>query len=312
MPLTTLKGVYNITPTPFRPDGQLDLESVSRLTRFIIDRGVAGLTILGVLGEADKLTDAERDQVIASVLEAAGGAVPVCVGTTHAGTDGCVAFSRQAQRLGAQAVMVAPPRLSRSTDAALFRHYQAVADAVDIPVVIQDHPASSGVHMSVEFLAAMGERAAHCRFVKLEDEPSPPKISQLLEANPALVVFGGLGGNMFLEELGRGAAGTMTGFAFPEVLVEIQRRFAAGDRDGASEVFYRYCPLIRFENQPRLNLALRKRIYVLRGALACDRVRAPAFPLDAGTVRELEDLLARLKLVGHVRGDEPARPGVPV
>lgn len=301
MPHVDLKGVYNITPTPFQPGGELDLESLRRLTRFLIDLEVDGLTILGVLGEADKLTDAERDSVIATVVEAASGRVPICVGTTHAGTDGCIAFSRQAQRLGARAIMVAPPKLARSSDAALFRHYLAVAEAVDIPIVIQDHPASSGVFMSVEFLATIGERAAHCRYVKLEDEPTPPKITEILKASPGTVVLGGLGGIMFVEELARGAAGTMTGFGFPEILVDIYRRHRAGDHDGACAVFDRFASLIRFENQPRINLPLRKHVYKLRGAISSDRVRMPAFPLDEGTVRDLQALLARLNLMEKVR-----------
>ncbi len=297
MPHIDFNGVYNITPTPFRPDGALDLESLRNLTRFMINLGVDGLTILGVLGEADKLTDAERDSVITTVVETAAGRVPICVGTTHAGTDGCIAFSRQAQRLGAQAIMVAPPKLARSSDAALFRHYLAVAEAVDVPIVIQDHPASSGVFMSVEFLATIGERAAHCRYVKLEDEPSPPKITEILKASPNTVVLGGLGGIMFIEELARGAAGTMTGFGFPEILVDIYRRHRAGDHDGACAVFDRVASLIRFENQPRINLPLRKYVYKLRGAISSDRVRMPAFPVDEGTVRDLRALLARLGLL---------------
>src|SRR5262245_62994419 len=120
------------------------------------------MTILGVLGEAGKVSDAERERIIAVVLEAANGRLPICVGTSHDGTDQCVAYSKQAERMGAKAVMVAPPRLSRSTDAALRRHYLAVAEAIDIPIVVQDHPASSGVTMSVEFVAAIAEEAPQC------------------------------------------------------------------------------------------------------------------------------------------------------
>jgi 4-hydroxy-tetrahydrodipicolinate synthase len=290
-------GVYNITPTPFLPDGRLDEASIVTLTRFTIDRGVDGLTILGVLGEADKLTESERDRVIATTIEAAGGRVPVCVGTTHAGTDGCVAQTRRAVELGASAVMVAPPTLARSSDAALRRHYLSVAGAVDLPIVVQDHPASSGVLMSVEFLARLGDEAPRCRFVKLEDEPTPMKVTQLLESNPRLRVVGGLGGVMFLEELRHGACGTMTGFGFPEILVEIYRAFVAGDRDRASEIFYRYCPLMRFENQARINLAIRKHIYHRRGAIASARARQPYAEPDPGTLSDLDDLLARLGLM---------------
>jgi len=292
-----LKGVYNITPTPFHPDGSLDVESLVKLTDFTINAGVDGMTILGVLGEAGKVSEAERSQIIATVLETADGRIPICVGTSHTGTDQCIALSKQAQEMGAKAVMVAPPKLSRSSDAALRRHYLAVAEAVDIPVVVQDHPASTGVFMSVEFIAAIAEEAPLCRFLKLEDMPSPTKVSQVRTANPNVIIFGGLGGMMFLEELRHGAHGTMTGFAFPDILVEIYQKFIRGDIDGATEIFYRYCPLIRFENQPLINLALRKHIYKLHGAISSARVRAPYMPVDEDTLEDLNDLLSRLNLM---------------
>ena len=294
--LDFLHGVYNITPTPFHPDGRLDTASVRTLTEFTIARGVHGMTILGVLGEADKLTERERDEVITATREAAAGRIPICIGTTHAGTDGCVAFSRRAEALGAKAVMVAPPKLARTTDAALLRHYTTVVDAISIPVVVQDHPTSSGVLMDVELLAALGERSPRCRVVKLEDEPTAVKIAQLRAANPDLRLFGGMGGNMFLEELRRGAVGTMTGFGFPEILVRIYDAFTSGRTDEAAEIFYKYCPLIRFENQPRINLPIRKHIYFLRGAMASPAARFPVAPLDDGTKADLEDLLERLGL----------------
>jgi 4-hydroxy-tetrahydrodipicolinate synthase len=300
-----LNGIYNITPTPFREDGALDERSLERLTRFTRERGADGMTILGVLGEADKLTERERDTVIAIAVEAAGPGFPICVGTTHAGTDGCIAFSRRAQELGAKAVMVAPPRLARTNDAAMKRHYLAVADAIELPVVVQDYPpAVGGITMSVELIASLADASPQCRFLKLEDEPSPMKVSQVRSASPNVRIFGGLGGLMFLEELRHGAAGTMTGFAFPEILVDIHRRFTGGDLDGATAVFYRYLPIIRFENQARINLALRKHVYHLRGAIASPTVRAPYTPVDADTLADLADLLHRLEL------DTPARsPG---
>jgi 4-hydroxy-tetrahydrodipicolinate synthase len=292
-----LKGIYNITPTPFHPDGTLDHESLRRLTTFTRDRGVDGMTILGVLGEADKLTERERDEVITATIEAAGPSFPICVGTTHAGTDGCIAYSRRAQELGAAALMIAPPKLARTNDAALKKHYLAVAEAVDLPIVVQDFPpAVGGITMSVDLIAALATASPTLVHLKLEDDPSPMKVSQVRAANPNVRIFGGLGGMMFLEELRHGAIGTMTGFAFPEILVDIYRRFASGDRDGATEVFYKYVPLIRFENQPRINLALRKHIYHRRGAIASPRVREPFTAVDPGTLDDLTDILTRRRL----------------
>ena len=294
-----LTGVFNITPTPFHPDGALDLDSLARLTAFTRGTGVQGMTILGVLGEADKLTERERDIVIEATIAAADG-LPICVGTTHAGTDGCIAWSRRAQALGATAVMVAPPKLARSNDAALHRHYVAVAEAIDIPVVVQDFPpAVGGILMSPELIGGLAAASPRLRALKLEDDPSPMKVSQVLAANPEVRIMGGLGGMMFLEELRHGAVGTMTGFAFPEILVAIHRAWTAGERDRATDIFYKYCPLIRFENQPRINLAIRKHVYHRRGVIASPRARAPFAAVDDGTLDDLDDLLHRLGLSGQ-------------
>jgi 4-hydroxy-tetrahydrodipicolinate synthase len=292
-----LTGIYNITPTPFKADGTLDEPSLRRLTEFTRGTGVNGMTILGVLGEADKLTEGERDRVTELVIETAGD-FPICVGTTHAGTDGCIAYSRRAQQQGARAVMVAPPKLARTNDAALERHYLAVAEAIDIPVVVQDFPpAVGGITMSVELIAKLAAASPRLAFLKLEDDPAPMKITQIRAVSKEVKIFGGLGGMMFLEELRHGAIGTMTGFAFPEILVEIFTKFMAGDRDGATTVFYKYLPIIRFENQPRINLALRKHIYHLRGVIASSRVRSPFTPVDADTLGDLDDILERLALL---------------
>jgi 4-hydroxy-tetrahydrodipicolinate synthase len=195
-------------------------------------------------------------------------------------------------------VMVAPPKLARTNDAALERHYLAVAEAVDIPVVVQDFPpAVGGITMSVELIARLAAASPKLAFLKLEDDPAPMKITQIRAISKDVKIFGGLGGMMFLEELRHGAIGTMTGFAFPEILVEIYRKFTSGDRDGATEVFYKYLPIIRFENQPRINLALRKHIYHLRGVTASPRVRSPFTPVDADTLADLDDILARLELL---------------
>jgi 4-hydroxy-tetrahydrodipicolinate synthase len=298
--ISALRGVWTIVPTPFLPDGGLDAASIARLVPFVRATGVDGLTILGVLGEAARLGDAERSQVIDAALGAAAGTIPVCVGVSHASTDRALAFAREAAAAGAHSVMLAPPPLARPTDASIRRHYLAVAAAIDLPIVVQDHPASSGVMLPVELLVALADEAPQCRVVKLEEEPTPPKAGRLVAASRDLVVLGGLGGEMLLEELRRGTHGTMTGFGFPEVLVAVVRRWFAGDRDGASAVFDRYATLIRFENQAVLNLPIRKLVYQRRGAMAHSTVRAPGGPPDAGTIADLEDVLRRTGLDAHL------------
>lgn len=298
--ISALRGVWNIVPTPFLPDGSLDTASMPGLVAFVRATGVDGLTILGVLGEAGRLGDAERSTVLNAALEAADGKIPVCTGVSHASTDRAVALAREAEAAGAHSVMLAPPPLARPTDAALRRHYLAVAEAVDLPIVVQDHPASSGVQMSVEFLLALAAEAPTCRVVKLEEEPTPPKAGRLVAGSGDLTVLGGLGGEMLIEELGRGTHGTMTGFGFPEVLVAVVRRWFADDRAGAAAVFDRYATLIQFENQALLNLPIRKYGYQRRGAIAHATVRAPGAAADPGTIADFEDILRRVGLDRHL------------
>ena len=253
-----------------------------------------------MLGEAARLGDGERTAVLEAAIGAAGAAIPVCVGVSHASTDRAIAYAREAEAAGAHSVMLAPPPLARPTDAALRRHYLAVASAVSIPVVVQDHPASSGVQMSADFLLALAAEAPSCRVIKLEEEPTPPKAGRLVDGSPDVIVLGGLGGEMLVEELRRGSHGTMTGFGFPEILVAVVRRWFAGDREGAAAVFDRYATLIRFENQAILNLPIRKLVYQRRGAIAHATVRAPGLPPDPGTVADLDDLLRRTGLDAHL------------
>jgi 4-hydroxy-tetrahydrodipicolinate synthase len=309
-PKATFGGVWNIVPTPFTPSGDLDVPSIRRLTEFVIGTGVDGLTILGVMGEAPKLSDAERTTVIEATLAAAAGRRPVCVGISHPATDRAVAFAREAAVLGAHSLMLAPPQLAKPSDAAIRRHYLAVAAAADLPIVVQDYPPASGVQMSVELIAALAAEAPTCRTLKLEDEPSPPKVAAVRAAEPRIAILGGLGAIMLFEELRAGAAGTMTGFGFPEVLLDIVNRFRAGDEDGARDVFYRHLPLIRFENQPGINLPLRKHVYRRRGAMAWERARSPVAPLDGGTKQELDRILRHLDLAGGLGPiDEGASSG---
>lgn len=291
-------GVYTVVPTPFDDEGSLDLTSLGRLTEFLVGLGVDGLLILGVMGEAPKLVGPERNQVIDVVLERAGGA-PVIVGTSHPSARGANEFSRVAQDRGAAGVMIAPPRLARDDREETLRYFERAVEGLDVDVVLQDHPTSTGVLIDNEAIVELVRRVPAVRHVKLEDSPTARKVAQLRAmAGKDLKIFGGLGGVFFLEEMRAGANGTMTGFAFPEILRRIYRSFVDGDDAGASEVFYRHLPLIRFEFQDEVGLAVRKRVYKRRGAIAHDTVRAPGVALDDETARGLETLLRWLDLVG--------------
>ncbi len=290
-------GVYTVVPTPFDASGALDVDSLARLVGTLSGLGVEGLLVLGVMGEAPKLLPAERRAVVETSLAAAGDSCRVVVGVTHPSVAGARALASAAKAAGAAAVLVAPPRLDRAAgDDGVVRYFAEVAGGDELEIVLQDHPASSGVTVAPELIARLAEEVPQVRSVKLEDPPTPAKTARVLELAP-VKVFGGLGGVFLLEELERGAHGTMTGFAFPEVLVDVYRAHAAGDSEQAADVFFRHLPAIRYEFQDAIGLALRKRAYVARGTIADAHVRAPAAPLDAGSAEQFDRLLRRTGLL---------------
>ncbi len=300
-------GVYAIMPTPFHEDGSIEYAGIDRLVDFELGARVHGLTILGILGEAHKLTEEERGRVIDAHVKRANGRIPVVVGTSAPATDLAIRYGRQAKDLGATALMVAPPTNLRSLDA-VREYYRRVHDATTLPIVVQDEPVFSGVIMPAAFLASITDALPRARTIKLEELPSPVKASQVLAAAKQPVgVYGGMGGVYFYEELLRGAVGTMTGFAFPEILVGIYAGFTAGDRAGARDLFYRYLPLIRYEGQPVIGLAIRKELLRRRGVIASTTIRHPGPVLDPGSRTELDELLSAVGL--HHAGIGPVAVG---
>ncbi len=293
-----MQGVYSVLPTPFLGNTDIDHASLRRVVDLAIGAGVDGLTALGVTSEVARFTEAERALVLDVVLSQVAGRVPVVAGTTAEGLRTCIEFSKQAKAAGAAMVMVSPPRMVKLNSDSVLGHYKALADAVDLPIVVQDYPPISGFAMEPALLARIAREVPRARTIKLEDPPTPFKTSRILDqANAqdlpagALSIFGGLGGVFLLEELLAGAAGAMTGFAYPEVLVQIVRKFKAGDVDGASDVFYRFVPLMRFEFQEGIGMAIRKEVLRRRGAIADPATRAPGAKLDATTLAALERLL---------------------
>jgi 4-hydroxy-tetrahydrodipicolinate synthase len=293
----SLHGVCTIALTPFTEEGELDEESIGSLSEFYVDSGVHGITILGIMGEAHKLSDAERRAVTERYASAIRGRVPLIVGCSAVATKVVAERGQEAEEAGAAAVMVAPSNNQRNLDL-VFEHYRRVAEAVSVPVVVQDEPVNTGVVMPAPFIARLVNEIEGCRYVKLEEAPTTIKISSLLKnAASEVGIFGGLGGMYFYEELARGANGIMTGFAYPHVLVETYRLFVGGERRRAQEFFFRYLPLIRFEAQLGVGgVGVRKEILKLRGAITSSHVRFPAPSLDEETLQELEDLVEVLGL----------------
>ena len=288
------QGVFSVLPTPFLREGGVDVESLRRVVDLFIAAGVNGLTALGVTSEVTRLDERERALVLETVIEQAGGRVPVIAGATAEGLGLAIGYGKAAREAGAAAIMVSPPRMPKINSDAVVRHFLALAEAVDMPIVVQDYPPISGYTMEPWLLARIARETPLARTIKLEDPPTPLKTAQILARAEGVEVsvLGGLGGVFMLEELMSGAAGVMTGFAFPEVLVEIYRLFRAGDVDGAADVFYRNVPLMRFEFQEGIGMAIRKEVLRRRGAIAWAGTRPPGPVLDKETAASLDRVLS--------------------
>ena len=288
-------GVFHVMATPFTEGGELDARGLPRLVEAALATGITGVTLLGIAGEAHRLTDEERRRVVEGVVKEVRGRVPVVVGVSASGTHLATSFTRMAQEHGADALMVAPPAGLKNLDA-VAEYYRAVAAAAAVPLVLQDEPVTTQVTMPAAFMARLCEEIPAIEAVKIEEAPTLPKITRLRELlGRRVAIFGGLGGVYFFEELSRGADGAMTGFPYPEALKAIRDHFVAGRRDEARALFYRWLPLIRYESQPGSTpgtaVGIRKEILRRRGWIDSARVRPPAPALDADTLEELGEIL---------------------
>ena len=295
------KGVFVISATPFLADGALDLEGTSQLVDFYLGSGVDGITILGVMGEANKMTEAEAAQFVERVMQCVDDRVPVVVGVTHSALPVVKSLARTSMDLGAGGVML-QPMSGLKGDGAIYNYFELVFESMgaDVPVAYQDFPQASGVHLSPAVWNRMVDAFPQLVMLKHEDWPGLAKLTRIREderndgCRRVSILIGNNG--LFLpQELRRGADGAMTGFAYPDVLVEVCKRFFAGAEEEAEDLFDRYLPLTRHEQQPGFGLAVRKEILRRRGALRTATARLPAYRLTPTDMAELDGLMARVE-----------------
>jgi 4-hydroxy-tetrahydrodipicolinate synthase len=294
------RGVFIIAATPFTETGEIDWPSVDSLVEFYLDNGVHGITILGMMGEAQKLSDTEAEAFTGYLLRRVAGRVPVIVGVSNPGLDNLVRLARVSMEHGACGVMVAPIT-GLKTEGDILNYFGTAIDRLgpEIPVCYQDYPYSTGVNISAATFGTLVEKYPSLVMFKHEDWPGLRKLSQIRRmfdgsAGRRISILCGNGGLYLPQELRRGADGAMTGFAYPEMLVQVWEAFAAGRADEAEDLFDVYLPLVRHELQPGIGLAIRKEILKRRGAIRSAAVRAPGPRLDADDRRELDELLSRL------------------
>ncbi len=293
----TASGVFTIAVTPFLPDGSIDWDSVDRMVDFYIAQGATGLTILGMMGEAGKLTAEESVALVARVVKRS--SVPVVVGVSAPGFAAMKSLSDAAMDLGAAGVMVAPPG-NLKTDGQIVTYYHNAAKVLgDAPFVLQDFPLVTNVVIPVPVILQIVADCPTCVMLKHEDWPVLEKISALRAASDAgarrISILCGNGGLYLLEEMLRGADGAMTGFAYPEMMAQVVAAHNAGDLSHARDIFDAYMPMVRYEAQPGLGLAIRKYTLAQRGVIAHDTLRKPGATLSSASKAEVDALAHRQK-----------------
>ena len=286
-------GVIPILATPFNNDESLDLASWRRLLEFMVGLGVDGVTILGVLGESNRLNDEERQTLIEAAVTVIGKRVPVIVGTSATGTRTAQHLSRMAQNLGADAVMVTPTKEAVPSEDRILELYQRIGEQLSIPIVLQDHPASTDVHMSAALIARVVNAVPSVQCVKEEAVPTAPKIRQLrdLLSDRRVPILSGLGALYAPFDLEAGSDGFNTGFAFPEVMQALVAAARECDWSRVHQIYSRFAALIVFEQQP--GVAIRKEVLRRRGLLGSGCVRHPGATITPAQSAMLDALLAR-------------------
>lgn len=292
------RGVYIVAATPFNERGDIDFDSTDRMVDFYLEHGASGMTLLGMMGEAAKLSAQESRKFVRHIAARVAGKVPLVVGVSNPGFVAMGELARAAMDDGCAGVMVAPPNTLRTDDQIVQYFQQAARQLGSIPFVLQDFPLATGVQMATSVISRIISTTPTCVMLKHEDWPGLGKITALRQATEhsglrRISILVGNGGLFLSEELLRGADGAMTGFAFPEMMVGICKAHDAGNLERARDLFDAYLPLMRYEQQPNVGLAVRKYVLAKRGVIGSATLREPRVQLGPREIQEIETLLAR-------------------
>jgi 4-hydroxy-tetrahydrodipicolinate synthase len=298
---TSAKGVYIISATPFAENGDLDLASTDRMVDYYLGCGVDGLTILGIMGEANKLSLEESIAFSDRVIRRVAGRVPVAVGVSAPGHRIAGSLTKAVMDLGGGGIMLSPP-LGLRTEDQVYGYYESFIKEIgtDVPIILQDYPPTSQVYMSVGTICTLIRDFESIVVFKHEDCPGLRKLTKVRAEQTSgrlrrVSILTANGGLYLPQEMRRGADGCMTGFGVPEMLVEVCRLFLAGDAEAAEDLFDDYLPLVRHEQQPGFGLSVRKELLRRNGVIASARTRAPGPSMDSTDLAELDSLLARVE-----------------
>ena len=277
-----LRGCIPILVTPFTDDGSLDFESLEREIEWVLAEGASGVACVAIASEGYKLTETERDAVIATTVRRVDGRVPVVASADGPGEEPALDRARRAAALGADALMVLPSYFVKPGADALASYYARIADASGLPIMLQDAPQLTGVSMAPALWARIAEASPGLRYIKAEGTPQGPTISEALRlCGERVGVFCGWGGLSLLDALERGAVGNMPAPNFTRFFNEVQRHWEEGDRERAEQLFDREVPFVMWTMQSIDHSVTSAKVELhRRGVIATTRLRQPALVLD--------------------------------
>ncbi len=289
-------GINNIMITPFTETEKVDYDSLCNVIDKIVSKGVHAITILGVAGEAHKLSDQERSEITVKAFETVAGRCPIIVGTSSNSTKEVVSASCFAERHGAAAVMIAPPK-GLQFGPQLIEHYSEVAKSISIPIVLQDYAEVTMVDLSPQNMLDLLRSVPQIAAIKLETPPTPLRMSETRQiVNDDIAIVGGNGGVLFFDELLKGANGTMNGFAYSEALLEIWNHWNNDNQKSAEKSYFWILPLLTFEFQPKIGLAIRKEILRQRGWIKTAVLRGVSSYLNSEILSDLSNIMKNLSI----------------
>ena len=290
------EGIFPIAITPFDSHYEIDEASQLSLINYLIDCGVQGMAIFGNASEGYALSEAEKARLMSLIIREVRGRVPVFVSTGHTGTHVAVQISQAAEDAGADGLMILPPYFLKPSAEDLIGYYKAISDAVSIPIMIQDAPLLTGVNIGAAQMARLAKEGPNIKLTKVEAPPTAMKVTEVKQAcGDSLTIFGGLNGHFFLEELQRGARGTMPGSDIMPMFVNVWNLYESGRHKEARAEFNRHLPLIRFELQPGLGVSAMKHNLKAQGIIQHTTVRPPTRALDSIAIEELQQIVSDIR-----------------
>jgi len=293
-----LSGVFPILATPFKEDGSVDFDSLRELIRFELKAKVDGLGLFGMASEAYTLLESEKSEITEVINDEIKGRIPLIFGSGHTSAEGAVQLSLKAQRDGASALMIMAPSMAKPDGKRLYEYFAKIANAVDVPIMIQDAPIASGVNIPAALIAKLAKEFENIQYVKVEAPPTLTKITEIQEATHGdVAIFGGMNGMYMYEEFCRGAVGTMPACEFPDITVAIYKEFKAGNYAKARELFYKYLPMIRIGTIPNFAMSVHKEILKKGGVIQSAYVRNPNAPMDDVMKKEAFDTVIDCELL---------------